>query len=274
MTISDTDAGADQRASAETRARSTEWGGPGGGRRHEFERHQRPALAKLQRDQDEMIADLREGFESLEEILSWAARANVRTLGKLDPQFYQQFVKRLDAQYLTGRQYSSRAVDTDTARTYRDQLAITVTSAADTAYREFRENVTEYVDDQTPEIEMFGGAVAFRPALTELEKRQKAALTDALTGFGSRQAIAEWERDLQAATFGEWVDASDYPIAKSRHSWAYGILQTDTGESHPGRYQYLLQEPLSSCIRGAREMGEKAQEAVENSSNGQDTLDA
>jgi len=248
--------------SSGTRARSTEWGHPPGGGSN-----QRPALKKLASDQNELIDSLRRGFESLEAIIAWCAKANIRTLGSLSPDFYRSLGTKLHVQWLTETQRTTRALDSERARGYRKEISLTVVRAADTAYRDYREKVSEYTDEKTPEVTLKGNEVAFRPALTELQNNQIDTLKSGLYGFDDRDAVARWERDLQEATFGEYAVSPDYPVAQTPRGRAYQTVCGGANEPTPARFLYLLDSVMPACIRGVRILRESAEEDVSDNSN-------
>lgn len=235
----------------------------------------RPALPKLQQDQETIISDLRAGFDGLEELLQWCVKTNIRTLGGLDPEFYStKIADRLALQWLTGEQRTNQSIDESHASGYREDLAITVERGANCAYRFFREQVSEYTDEQTPEVSMSGGSVAFRPALTELENRQIEALLSARTGFADRSALAAWERKMQAATFGEYVEQAVYPITRSPMSWEYGLMLQDVGKERPARDIFLMDSVFPACVRGVRCLRMQADEDVDDGGSDNETLQA
>jgi len=252
------------------RARSTEWGRPRGG-----EENHRPALQKLAYDQNVLIDSLRAGFDGLGDILGWCAEVNTRTLGRLNGEFYEQLATKLHVQWLTLEQRSSRELDPNRAEGFRKDLSLSVVSAADEAIRNYRSDATEYVDDETPTVVIdHEGAIAFRPALSEIEAKQKEVLKTGLIGFSSRDELAKWERTVQEATFGEYQAMPEYPVAKNIRGRPYQTLRADAGEPMPARYVYLINNVIPACIAGVRVLRNATQEQVTTGAKSLEDLNA
>lgn len=207
--------------------------------------------------------------------MEWCAEVNTRTLGRVHSDFYRRLATKLHVQWLTHEQRSNRDLDADHAEGFRKDLSLTVVNAADEAYRNYRSDVTEYTDDETPEVIIDDtGPIAFRPALTELENDQKEVLTDALSGFESRDALAKWERRVQEATFGEYASMSEYPVAQQVRGRAYQTLRAEPGTAMPARYVYLIDSVMPACIAGVRVLRQAADEQISTGSTGLEDLDA
>ena len=189
--------------------------------------------------------------------------------------FYRRLATKLHVQWLTHEQRSTRRLDTGRAEGFRKDLSLTVVSAADEAYRNYRSDATEYTDDETPTVVIDDtGPIAFRPALTELENSQKEVLTDGLTGFPDRDSLAKWERRVQEATFGEYANLSEYPVAQNVRGRPYHTLRSEPGDAMPARYIYLIDNVLPACIAGVRVLRQAADEQVTTGGNGLEDLDA
>jgi hypothetical protein len=189
--------------------------------------------------------------------------------------FYRRLATKLHVQWLTHAQRSGRDLDADHAAGFRKDLSLTVVSAADEAYRNYRSDATEYTDDETPTVIIDdSGPVAFRPALTELENDQKDVLTEGLTGFADRDSLAKWERRVQEATFGEYASMPEYPVAQQVRGHPYQTLRAQSGEAMPVRYIYLIDKVMPACIAGVRVLRQAADEQVSTGGSGLEDLDA
>jgi hypothetical protein len=192
----------------------------------------RPALVTLtRRDMAALRDELIEGFPHREAVLKWAQRLSVRTLGRLETDFYERLgrqfrPRRLEHQRFwehaeaTGRRHgvvldyllqpaarTSDDIDSATAERFREHLAATyIRPATHRAFRALRKDAGEYIDEadedavHNPEKQEH---IAMRPALSEIDGYQQAALNTLLEGFDERRAIIEWGEELDLATNGE-----------------------------------------------------------------------
>jgi len=174
----------------------------------------RPALENLEDAHDVLIAELRDGFADLDDVIHWHRRLAVRTLGCINGDFYADLRQEEKvwaalistekrAQYLT----TPDAISEESAlQTRLDYEATFVLPATEMAFRMLRKSASEYFgEDDQQTITVAGEEFhAMRPALSHLEERQKAMLDDLLDGIdGGRSGLLDWLRDLNGATFGQ-----------------------------------------------------------------------
>ena len=174
----------------------------------------RPALENLEDAHDVLIAELRDGFGDLDEVIHWHRKLAVRTLGSINGGFYADLrkEKKVWAALITSKardQYltSPDAISEEAAlETRLDYEATFVLPATEMAFRALRKSAAEYFgEDRDDTITVAGEEFhAMRPALSHLEERQKAMLEDLLDGVGGgRAGLLDWLRDLNGATFGQ-----------------------------------------------------------------------
>jgi hypothetical protein len=191
----------------------------------------RPALVTLtKRDMAAMRDELIEGFPSREDVLRWAQRLAVRTLGRLETGFY----RRLGDQFRPRRPEHARfwehaePADRDHGRTldyllepaarchdidqeyaleFREHLAATyIQPATHRAFRALRKDAGEYIDEGDEDAVHNPSEqehIAMRPALDELDGYQQSALRSLLKGFDERAEIIAWGEEIDLATHGE-----------------------------------------------------------------------
>lgn len=180
----------------------------------------RPALVRLVgQDMREILADLLEGFQSRREVLEWAQRLAVRSLGKVPHDVYdalgRAFVSRMDdperplLSVLLVPSRRDRDVDEEVAREARRRLAGEyLLPSAHRALRELRADAGEYLGDAVGSSHdpLEQRYIAMRPALDELDDRQQSALARFLIGFNDGEAVLEWGGRADLATHGEIGD--------------------------------------------------------------------
>lgn len=178
----------------------------------------RPALEKLVADLKELERDLLTGFDTRREVLVWLQKLSVRTLGQVPDEWFRRmsegFVgavegrERVLLSILLTEDRRVRDLDDDRVRRARSRVSsMTVRPSLHRAVRHLRADAGEYVDDERgstsrhdPNKQRY---VAMRPALNELEGRQRMVLFRFLDGFASEQAVIEWTGDVEVATHGE-----------------------------------------------------------------------
>ena len=174
----------------------------------------RPALENLEDAHDVLIAELRDGFADLDEVIHWHRRLAVRTLGCINGGFYADLRREEKVwaslivtderdQYLTSPGAISEGAALETRLDYE---ATFVLPATEMAFRALRKSASEYFgEEQNQTITVAGEEFhAMRPALSHLEERQRLMLDDLLDGVdGGRAGLLDWLRDLNGATFGQ-----------------------------------------------------------------------
>jgi hypothetical protein len=174
----------------------------------------RPALENLEDAHDVLIAELRDGFAGLDEVIHWHRRLAVRTLGCINKRFYADLrqEEKVWAALITSEEReqfltSPSAISEEAAlETRLDYEATFVLPATEMAFRALRKSASEYFGGEETETITVAGEEfhAMRPALSHLEERQKLMLDDLLDGIdGGRPGLLDWLRDLNGATFGQ-----------------------------------------------------------------------
>lgn len=222
----------------------------------------RPALKKLESDHNALVEELYEPFETRERLISWMVKANVRTLGVIDPEFFVGMYKdRLNLASFLGRKVGSCEASEGSMRYCQDLHADAVSKACRLAYQIFRKNAGQYFDDVDFE-DFEDGDVALRPALQEAEERQLELLIEARTGFESRKELQSWLRRANAAAEGELVDEIDAfaPV----FSWEAGELLASPGDILWSRDLVLIETVLPAFIRSIRILRDRATEHLDD----------
>jgi len=172
----------------------------------------RPALRRLEEEHDDLVAELRAGFDSLDGVIFWCQRLSMRTLGCLDDGLYQQFGNErvLWSTLITSperERYGHDTVSLEAAEEFRLLVEATyVLPATRSAFRKLRGSAGEYFGDDKDDTVTVAGEqfIAMRPALDHLEERQKETLSQLLDGIeGGKPELLDWLRDLNGATFGQ-----------------------------------------------------------------------
>jgi hypothetical protein len=182
----------------------------------------RPALEKLVSDLKELERELLSGFNTRREALIWLQKLAIRTLGQVPDKWYRRMSnaftggvrgkERVVLSLLLCEQARVRDLDEAAVQQARSRVsAMTVRPSLHRAVRQLRSDAGEYVDDERgstskhdPNKQRY---IAMRPALNELEGRQRGVLLRFLDGFDDVQAVVEWTGDVEVATHGEIRDA-------------------------------------------------------------------
>lgn len=218
-----------------------------------------PALQKLEEDHVELVAAIRGSFDSIDDVLDWIVRANVRTLGQLPADFYLRMVKdRLSLTALLDAPIGDCPYSEGGAEFRRNEYSSTVSTACRQAYRVFRESAGEHFDE-FEHLDIQADNVALRPVLQETEERQRDVLLRGRDGFESREALDDWYRDANAAAFGEiHGDVNAYAL----FDWDTAALLDNPGEPNVVRDSVVLDELMPPFVRAVRLLRERANEQV------------
>lgn len=186
----------------------------------------RPALAVLQEDQHALFREsenprysdgryLRDGFETLRDVIHWYQRASVRSFGYLAKEWPAEALRTDDVlvgALVTGEERITLVddpLDEDTAAVYRRRLeAELVLPACNTAYNELRGGAGEYIDQSTsrdkgsspdPDEQKH---LAMRPTFAHIDHVQDRTLRELWDGFSDEDALSDWLHGLNQATNG------------------------------------------------------------------------
>lgn len=227
----------------------------------------RPALEKLVADLKALERDLLAGFETRREVLVWLQKLCVRTLGQVPDDWYRRmseaFVggdgarERVLLSILLTERRRVRDLDDDRVQRARSRVSsMTVRPSLHRAVRQLRSDAGEYVDDDRgstsrhdPNKQRY---VAMRPALNELEDRQRGVLFRFLEGFESEQAVVEWTGDVEVATHGE-IDGNWTTRVVSERS-TLRMLLSDEPEDERARETVAAHFLLPAFNAGARDL--------------------
>jgi hypothetical protein len=231
----------------------------------------RPALRRLEEEHDDLVAELRAGFDSLDGVIFWCQRLSMRTLGCLDDALYQQFGNErvLWSTLITSperEKYGHDTVSLEAAEEFRLLVEATyVLPATRSAFRMLRGSAGEYFgDDEDGTVTVAGEQfIAMRPALNHLEDRQKETLTQLLDGIeGGKPELLDWLRDLNGATFGQ-ID-SEFQVRAFKESRVTREVLLDEfddpGAARKTRQLFAFEYLLPAFNAGVRKLVGKAGE--------------
>lgn len=213
----------------------------------------RPALTRLEKHHDELVAELRDGFTSLDEVIFWSQRLSVRTLGVLDDHLFRRIGndRVLWTTLITTEkrtEFRPSAPPPESAQEMRYLFEVEyVLPATRKAFRRLRKSAGEYFDEEEAIAVAGKEFIAMRPALNHLEERQREILMELLDGGidGGRSDLLDWLRDLTGASFGQ-IDGSLQTRAYKEEVTSQ-VLQGESANPEAGRlarqklaFTYLL----------------------------------
>ena len=262
----------------------------------------RPALPTLQRDQRELLLGpepdrdsplrhgLREGFPTRRGAIMWYQAAGVRTLGEVDD------VLPVDAlvsdplhvhMIVTGPARSNFVpddgpVDRETAARYRRLIEGRLLGACNSAYNRLRRSSGEYVKSENDERDSLSSDrdlepeeqehIGMRPAFSEKDRQQAAALRQLWGGFRSLEDALSWIHSLNPPSHGAFdpeVAVDLYPDETLRE---YLLDRGDSGRARRFRERLAVEIVLPAFLRGISRMD--AGELASRSSSGLSAVDS
>lgn len=227
----------------------------------------RPALEKLVADLKALERDLLSGFGDRREVLVWLQKLSVRTLGQIPDDWFvrvsEAFVggegdeERMLLSLLLADGARVRRLDDEKVRAARSRVSsMTVRPSLHRAVRQLRSDAGEYVDDERgssskhdPNRQRY---IAMRPALNELEGRQRGVLLRLLDGFDAEQEIVEWTGDVEVATHGE-IDA-EWTTRVVKEQSTRRLFLSDRAVDERGRETVAAHFLLPAFNAGARDL--------------------
>jgi hypothetical protein len=227
-----------------------------------------------------MLDDVMDGFDSRADVIDWLQDVAIVTLGSMSDDFFRDvprspaFVAPLlsdksDRRDLldqwrarTDRDRDLSAPDDDVARKFRERVASDVSTYCRDAVRQFRASAVEYLEDDERPDPGDSDAVALRPALAELDRRQEDALDRLLIdGLDDRGDVIRWARSLNLATFGEIDGELSRRAGKEPSTWKVLVDQDDEPDTHSTfREQFAAVWLLPAFNAGARALRDRAGE--------------
>ena len=234
----------------------------------------RPALVKLTSDLEEMSEEMMDGFSSRADVLDWMQRLTVRTLGELPQRWYHELARQFRGCPASGKERTllgamlvpaarQRDLDEDTARELRSRvIALTIKPAYHRAYRRLRKDAGEYVDEEngtvsghSPHVQRY---IAMRPAIDELERYQRDAMTAVLEGFDDREEILDWGSEVELATHGEIGSA--FVARCYREESTASMLTSGRAVDKRARELFVAHHLIPQYNRGVRDLAGRAKE--------------
>lgn len=244
----------------------------------------RPSLVRLTEDVREELHNLMVGFESRRELLEWAQRLTVRTLGAVDDVVYLDLWRALRApdqeRVLLGvllddaEILDRHGITHSHARETRRRIAADrIMPAAHAAFRSLRKDAGEYVDDAqaSQHDPMTQRYIAMRPALDELDDRQADVLERVLEGFDEPEEILDWAgREVDLATHGEIPDEFSRRCYKERSTRM--PLLADDDRLERVREAFAAKHLVPAFNRGVRVLAGRASEMPHKEATDQSPL--
>ena len=239
-----------------------------------------PALSQLEEEFNEHMRDFRSGIETSEDLVFWLQRSAVLTLGSLDDDFlFKLFTDGYAANAVILGQPASKPrrdprkedLETESDAWVRGQLeAYKFTPAYRRAYNSLKSAANEYTDD-SPDRSSSDSPPALRPAIQELDERQREVLDDLFQegGFDSSAALTEWTRDVVAATRGNISDDRLRSLAMRRERVLHEALMGKSGFDPRTRHNFLQRVAafmfLPNFNKAVRDLSQTASEQVDES---------
>jgi hypothetical protein len=244
----------------------------------------RPALVRLCLDVEDLVDELRAGFEDRSDVLRWGRRMIPRTLGEVRTEFYRALAEQFRA---AGPRGDRRIDDVDRERTLlsallegssrsreippdavgeirRDVATEVIDPAFRRAFRSLRKSATEYVDDEDSEDSDHDPArqryIAMRPALDELDEYQRRATGAVLEGLEDADQLRRWSTLVELASHGEIDD--DVLRRSCREESTIELLTSGEGSDaqERGRELFVAFYLLPAFNRGVRDLRDRAKE--------------
>jgi len=166
-----------------------------------------PALDDLDHRANQLLEELRDGFQTLPELLYWTHDFTTISLGTVpdsvligmesDPTLQKAMLDVLDDDDDDDRAAFAR-------RLYEKHI---FTRYYQSGYKVLKTSANQYVGAEDLSTEDADSPIGFRPALEEIQERQRRSLESLVDGFESLDALSDWRHDLVAATYGT-VDRS------------------------------------------------------------------
>jgi hypothetical protein len=238
----------------------------------------RPALERLTLDVADMRESLLEGFHTRQELLWWAQRICVRTLGELPQRVFHGIARqvRLDGDErpallaaLLRDAAAAPDLSAHAAASLRERFYVSfVEPAFSRAFEKLRKDTGEYFDDPAggpsghdPRVQAY---IAMRPAVNELEEYQQSALRRLLAGLDDTTAILEWGDAVKKATHGEISDEFLPRCHRERSTRA--LLLGRMRGAQPGRELFAATYLLPAFNAGVRDLaGRTGEQPADNS---------
>lgn len=239
----------------------------------------RPALEKLLKDLTALEDDLLDGFDSRRAVLKWLQRTCVRTLGQVDDDWYRFIAaafrgpgadadrkERTMLSILLSESARTRELNAAAVNRGREQLsAVFIRPSLHRAVRHLRADAGEYVDAESsstsahdPNRQRY---IAMRPALNELDGKQRTALLDLLDGFDDELAILRWTGDVELACHGEIN--SEWQTRVTSESSTQKMLTSTADADARGRELFAAHYVLPAFNAGVRDLYGRSIEAAD-----------
>lgn len=233
----------------------------------------RPALSKLSADQLETINSLVAGFGSRRAFLEWCQEAIIATLGQADDDWYRDLamsrssmacllVTDARANWAEGEPPAE-----ETAEEYRRSLAATrLVPACREAVRELRWSAVEYVDvehvDRHPDPEVQQHP-AMRPALSEMDDRQRWVVRHGIDGFDDVDGLLEWVLVATQASYAEIEGDLSADLWRETHTREMLLTSPSDHEYGPFfRESFVARRLLPAFNAAARKLADRSGELV------------
>lgn len=233
----------------------------------------RPALVKLTNDINEQRERFLSGLSSRREIVEFGQALTIRTLGEVPDRFYAELARELrfplDEEQsvfiaaLLDDESRARELDPEKAAELRQEIwMLMIYPASHRALRKLRKSAGEYLDNPEGGPGNHAAAlqrhIAMRPALDELDRKQRSVLESVLDGFDDRDEIVEWSSEMELATHGEIPDHFVVRCYKEHPTSLFLTADNDIGKRW--RELFAATYLLPYFNRGVRDLSGRAGE--------------
>lgn len=238
----------------------------------------RPALTKLNNDQQDIIDAVLDGFHSRREIVEWCHSAIIATLGELDDDLFEDVC--------LSRSWLSMLIDDRDRRAYwspgdscpgdgtalafrRLFVAREVEPSTRRAFRRLRFEANEYVDDgfESPDPDEQTNP-GMRPSLTQLESRQARELRRVLDGYADVDDLLEKLVRMYRATYAEHSPTIVSDLIDESHTREYLLASSTSREATEFREAFAVRAILPAFNRAARKLAPRSAELAEHKNEG------
>lgn len=211
------------------------------------------ALDVLDSNQDELRAELFNGFADRRDIVEWWQRAAVMTFGDIEDEWPASSL--IHDRTLLNHLVGTDAISQEVRRKQRDRR---LEPACNDAYNDLKAAAVERLpeDEHTSLDEISVSTVddpAMRPAFSVLDARQRSCLRTLWGGFGSREALSRWLATLNSATFGEIDRDFGGQLTRDRVAVRY-LLERDTQVAAVLRVKLAIKELLPAFAAAAKRL--------------------
>lgn len=227
------------------------------------------ALSALTEQQTDVVESFVDGFEDRANVIRWAQKAAIYTLGEFDvAHFAESLYSRSDLALLCGSEFApeDREVSPAKARAGRRSVAAgnLVPACKDAANRMRYIAATQTKNPDSPDAEGQKHP-GMRPLLSELHARQRWTVNVLLEGFEDDAAFLRWAQYATEASYVE-VDGELAGRVLADEPRAMDYLTTrDDATARVFRENVAIDELLDAFAAGASEAAGNATEVSEQS---------